>query len=63
MGTLVCGDQVKIVGVGKRDYGRVLEVIAEFCVLFKKVKKLVKAGDEDDRREGVTLTDPMKHRE
>ena len=30
MGTLVCGDQVKIVGVGKGDDGRVLEVKADF---------------------------------
>ena len=30
MDTIVCGDQVKIIRVGKRDDGRVLEVIAEF---------------------------------
>ena len=52
MGTLVCGDQIKIIGIGKGDDGRVLEVLAEFRVLFEKVKKWVKAEDEDDRREG-----------
>ena len=52
VGTLVCGDQIKIIGIGKGDDGRVLEVIAQFSVLFEQVKRWVKPEDEDDRRGG-----------